>query len=107
MTFKKIISILSVGVMISTSACVAMAFTDYPKNKYVHPESNVVNVELKAPEIPELFCAHYSVDNFCTASADMISAQCSSRKARTEASAFSGEAYSVSMLQILLNSLVE
>ena len=53
MTLKKIISILSVSVMISTSACVAMAFTDYPKNKYVHPESNVVNVKLKAPEVPD------------------------------------------------------
>ena len=33
--------------------------------------------------------------------------QCSSRKARTEASAFSGELYSESMLHILLNSLAE
>lgn len=52
MTFKKIISILSVSVMISTSACAAMAFIDYPKSKYVQPVSNTVSVKLQVPEMP-------------------------------------------------------
>ena len=49
----------------------------------------------------------YKADNFCTASADTMVSQCSSKKARIEGSAFSGELYSESMLHILLNSLAE
>ena len=37
----------------------------------------------------------------------MTTSQCSSRKARTDAEAFSRQPYSESMLQILLNSLAE
>ena len=53
MTLKKIISILSVSVMISTSACAVMAFIDYPKSKYVQPVSNTVSVKLQVPEMPD------------------------------------------------------
>ena len=49
----------------------------------------------------------YKADNFCTAAADTMMSQCSSKKARIEGSAFSGELYSESMLHILLNSLAE
>ena len=53
----------------------------------------------KKSRYPGLFsCYPYSADNFCTASAEIIITQCSSRKASMEESAFSGEPYSESML---------